>query len=267
LAWHEREATESEMAGQWFAVVFHLSRLIDAQPEAGNLRLRRAYAYAELGREDMAARDFDQSLESVPTEAEPWHAFARQRLDRHDVEGYRKICGYLLRHFSKTQNPATANSVAWTCVLAPDAVADPLRPVRLAELAVGRLPENDGYLNTLGAALYRAGKFEEAVQQLSEAIKVHGEGGTYTDWLFLAMAHHRLGHADEANRWLAKAVAWIDKALAGKPRSKPDNSLYWWDRLEMRILRREAEALLKDRPSPPKAPQPRAPQRSTQGDG
>ena len=57
-------------------------------------------------------------------------------------------------------------------------------------------------LNTLGAILYRAGRFEEAVRQLERSVEVHGAGGTPYDALFLAMAHHQLGHADEARRWL-----------------------------------------------------------------
>ena len=34
-------------------------------------------------------------------------------------------------------------------------------------------------------------------------------------WFFLAMTHHRLGHADEAKQWLDKARAETDNALDG----------------------------------------------------
>src|SRR5262249_55218522 len=61
------------------------------------------------------------------------------------------------------------------------------------------------YRNTLGIALYRAGRYDEAVQRLNESIALQKQGGTYRDWLFLAMAHHRLGHADEARRGLDQA--------------------------------------------------------------
>ena len=56
---------------------------------------------------------------------------------------------------------------------------------------------------------------------------------------FLALAHHRLGHRDEAKRWL-------DKLAAYQPKEGFDFS---WDDVEIRILRREAESLiLGDRP-------------------
>ena len=48
------------------------------------------------------------------------------------------------------------------------------------------------------------------------------------------MAHHRLGHRDEAKRWLDKLVAY-------QPKEGADFS---WDDVEIRILRREAESLI-----------------------
>ncbi len=43
--------------------------------------------------------------------------------------------------------------------------------------------------------MYRSGRFEEG-------IRLRGGGSVPADWPFLAMAHHRLGHRDEARRWL-----------------------------------------------------------------
>jgi hypothetical protein len=39
-------------------------------------------------------------------------------------------------------------------------------------------------------------------------------------WFFLAMAHYRLGHAEEARRWLEKASRATDDVL--KPPDKSD---------------------------------------------
>jgi hypothetical protein len=57
-----------------------------------------------------------------------------------------------------------------------------------ARLAVAKLPKNPYHpLQTLGAALYRAGKWEEAVQKVKLAIKFHGKGalpwtGSFWPW-------------------------------------------------------------------------------------
>ena len=90
------------------------------------------------------------------------------------------------------------------------------------------------YLNTLGAALYRAGRFDEAIRRLEEAIRLRGGDGLPQDWAFLAMAHHRLGHRDEARRWL-------DRLRDHQPSTDPDQ---FWNELEIRLLRSEAEAVI-----------------------
>jgi hypothetical protein len=59
------------------------------------------------------------------------------------------------------------------------------------------------------------------------------------------MAHHRLGHADEARRWLYKAVERIDRLsqeMTGEAADVP--RLSWKQRSTLDRLRREAEALV-----------------------
>jgi hypothetical protein len=138
--------------------------------------------------------------------------------------------------------------VAWTCVLTPDAVVDREGPLRLAENALPWLlaDSRGDALKTVGAALYRAGRFEEAIGRLNESAAAMGGKWVPKASAFLAMAHHRLGHQDEAQRWL-------DKLAAYRPKAGSDFS---WDDVEIRILRREAESLvLGSRPAaPPSAP-------------
>src|SRR4029077_10195924 len=94
----------------------------------------------------------------------------------------------------------------WYCTYAPDAVADLAVPVQMAEKALAAyLPEQKRLaLNTLGAALYRAGRIDEAIARLDESVKASGGVGVPQDWAFLAMAHHRKGNVDESRRWLEK---------------------------------------------------------------
>jgi tetratricopeptide (TPR) repeat protein len=135
-------------------------------------------------------------------------------------------------------------------VLAPDAVADFKAPVRLAEVALAGQAETgrarSDVLKTLGAALYRAGRFEEAIRRLDQIIQIRGDGGDPRAFAFLAPAHHRLRHRDEAENWL-------DKLVASRPKEGFDVSL---EDMEVHILHREAESLiLGSRPSaPPNAP-------------
>ena len=48
------------------------------------------------------------------------------------------------------------------------------------------------------------------------------------------MAHHRLGHRDEARHW-------VERIRNHQPRTDPDQ---FWEELEIRLLRSEAEAVV-----------------------
>jgi tetratricopeptide (TPR) repeat protein len=129
-----------------------------------------------------------------------------------------------------------ANDIAWFCTWAPNALDDLNTPLRLAENAMSSYPEGRkrDLLNTLGATLYRAGRFEEAVKRLGDSVQAGKRGEAPEDWAYLVMAHHRLGHGQEAHRWLEKLRAY-------KP---PDVPGYFWHTVEVNILRREAEKLI-----------------------
>jgi hypothetical protein len=74
LAWHRREAENSETAGQWKIALVHLSALIDADPADGALRGRRARAYAALGQQRQALADYVQALQAEPHRAaDAWY--------------------------------------------------------------------------------------------------------------------------------------------------------------------------------------------------
>jgi hypothetical protein len=65
------------------------------------------------------------------------------------------------------------------------------------------------------------------------------------NWLWLALANHRLGKPEEARRWLDKSRAWLDKFAEGLPaRAEQELGLHFHNWLEAYVLRGEAEALL-----------------------
>jgi tetratricopeptide (TPR) repeat protein len=201
------------------------------------LYARRGRAFAELGRWDRADADYAQAIAHGGKGANVWYAQALLRLRTGDRAGYGTACNNGLAALGRPPSAAAANLTAWTCVLAPGAGADSARVVALAERAVAADPKQQhNYLNTLGAALYRAGRSEEAVRRLGEALQAHGQGGVVEDWLFLALAHQRLGHGADARQWLDRAIRVLDDA-AGPVMS-------WSQRLQRQFLRAEAEALL-----------------------
>jgi hypothetical protein len=68
------------------------------------------------------------------------------------------------------------------------------------------------------------------------------------------MAHHRLGHADEARQWSDKATRRIDEMLTGDGKASAAGAagppMPWNRKLTLRLLRDEAEALLASGPEP-----------------
>ena len=133
----------------------------------------------------------------------------------------------------------------WTCIQVPDAIEDWTPLTHWAEKTLTADPNSFDRLNALGALLYRAGRFEEAARRLREADAAFRQANRPTmtiasTWLFLALAHERLGHPDEARQWLAKAVREIDQP---SPERAKINQV-WNRRLTLGLLRREAEALV-----------------------
>ena len=91
-----------------------------------------------------------------------------------------------------------------------------------------------------GAVLFRAGRFNDALEHLNKAAKLqdYKRSSPAYGWYFLAMTHHKLGHQAEAKQWFDKAVECTDNVL-------DENSAVRWNRrLTLELLRSEAEDLL-----------------------
>jgi tetratricopeptide (TPR) repeat protein len=216
---------------------------IRLQPGHGRSWVLRGRAYADRGRWDEASADFAKAAGCDEPHEEAWHARALLHLRDGDLDGYRSMCSEMLERFGA--------AATWTCTLSPASGADPERIVTLAENLLAKSSRDHWHVNQLGAALYRAGRFEDAVSRLTEATELschpYRTNMLHT-WFFLAMAHHRLGHEEEACRWLDRAVQGSQEALkspAGPPEKSGDAEGVIppnWDRgLTLGLLRREAE--------------------------
>jgi tetratricopeptide (TPR) repeat protein len=249
-AWHERETNWAEERLDWFAAAYHLGKLINAEwPTASHYarraRARACLAEANRGRWEDAAADMARAVLLNPGNLPRWYQYALLTLAAGDRDRYRIICAAMLAWFGQTKDARVANTVAWTCSLVPDAVADRAGMVALARRAQAQKQANPAYLNTLGAALYRAGDFDEARQCLAAAAKAYRPRENVWDWLYLAMTHHQLGQPDKAQHWLDMAVEALDQTAADRPPPGAAALLSWPERLELQLLRREATLLLR----------------------
>jgi tetratricopeptide (TPR) repeat protein len=142
------------------------------------------------------------------------------------------------------------NGLAWLLAVRPDpTVRDPDGAVEHAQKAVDLLPQDGNSWNTLGAAYYRAEKWDAAREALEKATQLRGGNGDGRDWFFLAMVHCRLGHADEARQWLEKGSTWLDQPGPVLPKTASGTPLTPEQKEELQALRREAEELLRPTPN------------------
>ncbi len=227
-AWKER--------GLWDRAEAAYAEAVHARPLNTSVWYALARLHVERGHLDRAAATLADAVRLMPEDSQLRARFGLALLWAGDRAGWRRSNIAALDRFGGTIPASSANYVAWACVLGPDDSADPQVPVRLAEAAVRAAPDSSklNALNTLGAALYRAGRFDEAIRRLEDCTRLQGGEGGHDEWVFLAMAHHRLGHRELARRWLDRLQ---DLGILKDPTK-------FWEGVEIRVLRSEAEALI-----------------------
>jgi tetratricopeptide (TPR) repeat protein len=144
-------------------------------------------------------------------------------------------------------DPNRLNDASWAVVRRPDAGAAAYRrALRVAESACRLAPNHGGFLNTLGVAQYRAGKYQEAVATLKRSDQLNAQprvGSIPADLAFLALAQYRLGRTEETRAALGR----LREAMV-----KPQ----WANDAENQGFLHEAETIELDRvfPADPFAP-------------
>jgi tetratricopeptide (TPR) repeat protein/tRNA A-37 threonylcarbamoyl transferase component Bud32 len=249
-------------------------RAVAAEPSDGRARLERGGFHARAGRFELAAVDFAALLHprsdrprkavgdpyaSLRPEGKARSEIVARLLDAitalsglpidagylryyralahrgsRDLQAYRETCSQIAPTMLDHLFPC-----AWACVLAPDSMPSFSGPLKWIENPFLH-PNHDEVLNNrpvVGAVLYRAGRFKDALQSLEDSL-ASNEGSPAWHFLLLAMTCHRIDRSAEATKWLAKAVIAIEDG-------EDAEEWEWHDRLELQLLRQEAEDLLK----------------------
>jgi eukaryotic-like serine/threonine-protein kinase len=147
----------------------------------------------------------------------------------------RQLALSLVDRYHEQTDPEPYHRASWALVRQPYLNTFQYRFALLqAEHACRLAPDRQEYRIGLGAALYRADRFQETIETLGAADR-KGKGSPAA-LAFLAMAHHRLGQHEQARAVLARLRALFDQP----PRAKDAEAL---------DLMHEAEALI----APPRA--------------
>ncbi len=218
---------------------------LERRPDEGTFLFHQGMAHRELGRNERAIQYFRVAIDKTPIgwcgpwslarigsvlgaqgrvdEAAEYYERALERAPRERIF-HSEVSMLLLengRHEEATRalmraertypnNAEFQNNLAWSLATAErEDARDPVEAIRRAERAVELEPTEANNYNTLGVARYMAGDMEGALRDLTRSCDLSG-GGQIADWLFLAMANHRLGNARDAARWYERSVLWME---------------------------------------------------------
>jgi hypothetical protein len=172
-----------------------------------------------------------------------YHSFPQALvcLELGDQAGYRAICTEVVKQrLAKGPHRGLELDCAELCTLGPGGLVDYGPMLRVvggwaAKLAASHVGPWHQILQCWGGLEYRAGHYSEAITHLQEDVATATGSDSAYDCLFLAMAHYQLGNAMAAKEWLGKAL--VEPLREGKD--------HFWGRLELELLRREAQALVR----------------------
>jgi serine/threonine protein kinase/WD40 repeat protein len=135
-------------------------------------------------------------------------------------------------------DPDQFNNVAWQFASRPgrlERLDQRAALLLVAQKAVDLAPEFALYRNTLGVVHYRVERYHEAILQLERSLRENEDETGAFDLYFLAMCHHRLGHAAQARECYDRAVRWTESRQGQLPSN--------WV-ADLKSFRAEAAALL-----------------------
>ncbi len=213
-AYHHRAHALAGL-GRYREAVADLSRAIALRPGDGHLHALRGAIHRQILRDHEAAvADFEAAL------ASPEDAGA-----------------------SRLSLAQACNDRAWELANAPARSRDVERALWLVRRSLKLEPGENTTLNTLGVVLYRAGRYDEAIEALERSLAAGRGQLDAFDLYFLAMAHHRLGHREPARACFNQAIRWVERQTNLDP---------GYSR-ELAGFRAEAESVLAGPPVPVQA--------------
>jgi hypothetical protein len=198
-------------------------------------------AQRQLEAWDAANQDRKLAFEQKIGDVKSCCFLALAQLHSGDVDGYRRVCAQMVGELGTATDEDGRFRFAWACAHGPSALIDLQIPLELAARLVEENPDCAAYQCTLGALLYRAGRYEEAVEPLSRsgdayAVNPSDQFSTLYPKLLMAMVQWELGEETKSRELLAEVQAQYDDAI--------NSASSWNRRATLELLRREAEALV-----------------------
>jgi WD40 repeat protein len=222
-----------------------VARAIELGADASFL-IRIAAARGRAGLWWDAVQLYHRAIARGTVPYEVWQQAALAHLKIGDEDGYRRLCADMRGHFpTPLAERWVAKALVEVCTFGPRGVGDDGKAVAWAEfvhssLTTDRVDLRHVVGSLLGAALYRSGRFRDAVDRIHLGIAEAAGQISFLDATVLALAYHACGDDAQARRMLAR-------------QGMDETSQYvddYWDVEARNLLRREARQLILDPPFP-----------------
>jgi tetratricopeptide (TPR) repeat protein len=233
LAWRGQAATECEAAGEWSAALVYLKELLALDHANWTLHMRQGRAFGALGQWDQAAAAYTQAVEAGADDPAVWVGLGGAHAQLSQWEN--AVADFEKALELKPDQADLCNTLAWLLVAGPKELRDGKKAVPYAERAVKLASKNWYYHNTLGLALYRADRYQDAIAPLEASLKGSSGHTDGFDLFFLSMCYAKIGNAAKAKGCFDRAVKWV----GGQKNLSPQ----WAE--ELKMFRTEAEELLR----------------------
>ena len=139
-------------------------------------------------------------------------------------------------------SPNNCNNLAWMLATGPSAIRDAIQAETLARRAVASAPDQATYLNTLGVALYRTGKYSEAITALEKSLGHNDPFNQPYDLLFLAMCHAQAGEIEKARQCQNRASQLMTEHANGQSKVWHEELLEFTDETNATLALCEARS-------------------------
>jgi len=200
-------------AKKWDPAFEAYSKVMGLEPGNRNMLLHQDLgealaqsALAHPGRWKAAEDAFERAWSIEPNADWIVIRIMRCYLALNNAQSYRPLCERLIAQAAKDPNLDSVNRAVWLAALLPDALSSYDEAKKCAKKLVDGKKVDPAYFRSYGALLYRARQDSAAIRQLEQAIEAQNKTGSAFDWVFLAMARHRLRQPGDREA-LARAKA------------------------------------------------------------
>lgn len=215
--WHNQQVSHATRKEDWYASVFHQSRLLELAPPTAKLLFNNGVQRAYLGDYDGAERELREALE-LKDLATTRSYLALVCLRNGEVDDYKELCRRMMDDAKQSVKLNDVNTAVWASSISEYSGIDATLCLEMMATAIANSAQNNklsiasraSYENTLALVHFRANQFQEAIDHANESLKL-GSVAPMVDYTILSMCYSKLNQSEKAKSQLVLATRAVSK--------------------------------------------------------